>query len=78
MTRKVFHNIVSEIPLFQDLEQKEKFLFIIGALSARLISLKKAAEIMDLEPELLIKLLDIIGIDFSYLSPEDVTIERNW
>ncbi|HAG84622.1 MAG TPA: hypothetical protein DCL61_26580 [Cyanobacteria bacterium UBA12227] len=77
MTRKVFHNIVSEIPLFQDLEQKEKFLFIIGALSARLISLKKAAEIMDLEPELLIKLLDIIGINFSYLSPEDVTIERN-
>jgi len=80
MTTKteVFQSIASEIQIFKNLEQKESFLFVLGALSARLISLKKASEIMKLEPELLLNILELINFDFTYLSQEDVAIERNW
>lgn len=71
-------SITSEIQLFQDIKTKENFLLILGALAARVISLKKAAEIMDMEVDFLLKLLDIMGIDFSYLSIEDIEIERSW
>jgi predicted HTH domain antitoxin len=47
-------------------------------LVARVISLKKAAEIMELEVEVLLGLLDITGIEFSYLSSEDTAIEKSW
>lgn len=71
-------SITSEIKLFQDIKTKENFLFILGALTARIVSLKKAAEIMDMEVDFLLKLLDLMGIDFSYLSIEDVEVERSW
>ncbi|WP_293090639.1 hypothetical protein [Moorena sp. SIOASIH] len=58
--------------------QKSNFLFVIGALVSRLISLQKAAEIMQIEPEVFLKILDLMGIEFSYLSSQDITIERNW
>jgi len=64
--------------LFKDIKTKENFLLILGALTARIISLKKAAEIMDMEVDFLLKLLDLMGIDFSYLSIEDVEVERSW
>jgi len=44
----------------------------------RLISLQKAAEIMETEPEMFLKILELMDIDFSYLSDEDVLIERKW
>jgi hypothetical protein len=75
---ELLKGIASEIQIFQDIEQKESFLFILGALAARVISLKKAAEVMEVEPEVFVKLLDLIGFDFSYLSQEDVLIERSW
>ena len=75
---ELFHEIASEIQIFQNIEQKESFLFVLGALAARVISLKKAAEVMEVEPEVFVKLLDLIGFEFSYLSQEDVLIERNW
>ncbi len=75
---EVFKGIASEIQIFLTIEQKERFLFVIGALAARVISLKKAAEAMEVEPEFFLKLLEIIGVDFSYLSEEDIEIERNW
>jgi predicted HTH domain antitoxin len=75
---EVFKGIASEIQIFLTIEQKERFLFVIGALTARVISLKKAAEVMEVEPEFFLKLLEIIGVDFSYLSEEDIEIERNW
>jgi hypothetical protein len=80
MTTKseVLQGIASEISLFQNLEDKENFLFILGALSARIIILKKAEEIMDLETDFFLKLLEIMGIDFSYLSQGNVEIERTW
>lgn len=78
MMKKEFKGIASEIQIFKDIEQKENFLFVLGALVSRVISLKKASEIMEIEPEVLLKLLEIMGLEFSYLSPEDVSIERNW
>jgi hypothetical protein len=59
-----FQEIASQLQLFQSIEQKERFIFVIGALTSRLISLYKASEIM--------------GIDFSYLTVEDVVIEKIW
>ncbi len=38
--------IVDEVPFFHTEKTKEKFLLVFCALSVRLISLKKAAEIM--------------------------------
>ncbi|MFH7244293.1 MAG: hypothetical protein ACHWZW_15760 [Spirulina sp.] len=78
MNREVTQTIASEVQLFQTLDQKENFLFLIGALLARVISLKKASEIMQLEPSEFLKILDLMGIEFSYLSEEDIEIEKIW
>jgi hypothetical protein len=75
---ELFQGIASEIQIFQNIEQKESFLFVLGALAARVISLKKAAEVMEVEPEVFLQLLGLIGFEFSYLSQEDVWVERNW
>ena len=75
---QVFRNIASEIQLFPDVDQKENFIFVIGSLFSRLISLQKAAEIMDMEPDMFVKLLDLMGLEFSYLSEEDIPTERTW
>jgi predicted HTH domain antitoxin len=73
---EVFKNIASEIQFFPNIEQKEQFLFILRALFSRIISLQKAAEIMEMEPDMFIKLLDSMGLEFSYLSEEDISIEK--
>jgi predicted HTH domain antitoxin len=78
MNREVTQTIASEVQLFQTLDQKENLLFLIGALLARVISLKKASEIMQLEPSEFLKILDLMGIEFSYLSEEDIEIEKSW
>ena len=78
MNREVTQTIASEVQLFQTLDQKENFLFLIGALLARVISLKKASEIMQLKPSEFLKILDLMGIEFSYLSEEDIEIEQSW
>lgn len=77
-TQEMFRSIASQVQLFKDVEQKEKFLFVLGALFSRVISLKKASEIMEIEPQVFLKILDLMGIEFSYLSPEDVALEKNW
>jgi predicted HTH domain antitoxin len=73
-----FKEIASEVQLFQKIEQKERFIFVIGALTSRLISLHKAAEIMEMDTEMFLKLLELIGIDFSYLTVEDISREQTW
>ncbi len=78
MTSTLMTNIAAEMQVFPEISQKEHFVFVIGALFARLISLRKAAEIMDMEPEVFLKILDIMGLEFSYLSEEDVRSEREW
>ncbi len=70
--------IASNVQIFPDLEQKERFLFVVGALVSRIISLKKAAEMMELEVEVLLQLLELMGIEFSYLTDDDIALERSW
>ncbi|MEH2294268.1 hypothetical protein [Nostoc sp.] len=50
-SKEELRSVASEIPLFNNIEQKETFLFVIGALFSRIISLKKAAEFMEIEPD---------------------------
>jgi predicted HTH domain antitoxin len=78
MRTALFKPVALEIHLFKEVEQKENFLFVLGALVMRLISLQKAAEIMEIEPDMFLKILELMGIDFSYLSEDDVSIEREW
>ena len=78
MPQEALQQIASEVQLFNTLEQKSNFLFLIGALTARLISLKKAAEILDLETDTLLKILELMGIDFSYLTEADIAQEASW
>jgi predicted HTH domain antitoxin len=59
-------------------EQKENFIFLVGALLAKIISIQKAAEVMEIETEMFLQILDLMGIEFSYLSENDVAIEKNW
>lgn len=73
-----FQEIASQVQLFQSIEQKETFIFVIGALTSRLISLHKAAEIMEMDTEIFLKILELMGIDFSYLTVEDIAREKNW
>ncbi len=75
---EVIRSVAAEIQLFNDLEQKETFLFVLGALFARVISLKKAAEIMEIEPNVFLELLDMMGLEYSYLTPQDVAHELDW
>nr|WP_293099800.1 hypothetical protein [Okeania sp. SIO2F4] len=44
----------------------------------RLISLRKGAEIMEIDAEELLQILDLLGIKFSYLSSEDIEQEQRW
>jgi predicted HTH domain antitoxin len=78
VSQELLQNIASEVQLFNTLEQKENFLFVLGALTARLISVKKAAEILNLEPEAFLQILDLMGLEFSYLTEDDIAAEKNW
>jgi len=50
-----------------EFESTEPILAVLGALVAKLINLKKASEIIGLEPDLLLKRLELMGIQSSYL-----------
>ena len=78
VSREALQEIASNVQIFPDIEQKEQFLFIVGALVSRVISLKKAAEVMELEVDVLLQLLELMGIEFFYLSSEDIPLEKNW
>ncbi|MEM7594946.1 MAG: hypothetical protein AAF383_26195 [Cyanobacteria bacterium P01_A01_bin.83] len=78
VSREALQEIASNVQIFPDIEQKERFLFVVGSLVSRVISLKKAAEIMELEVEVLLQLLELMDIEFSYLTDGDITLERSW
>ena len=78
MNRELTKTIASELQVFKTVDQKENFLFLLGALLAKVISLQKAAEVMEMEPEMFLQILDLMGIEFSYLSENDVALEKNW
>jgi predicted HTH domain antitoxin len=76
VSRETLQEIAANVQIFQKVEQKERFLFVVGALVSRVISLKKAAEIMELEVEVFLQLLELMGIEFSYLTDDDIALER--
>jgi hypothetical protein len=78
MNTQLVQKIANEIQMFQTIDQKQDFLFLLGALMTRVISLKKVSEEMNIEPDVLLKILDLMGIDFSYLTEEDIQTEKNW
>lgn len=79
MTQKeMIREIASELSFFPEIEQKENFLFVLGALEARVISLQKAAEFMQMDSDVFLQILDLMGIEFSYLETPDIALERTW
>ncbi|MCL2931141.1 MAG: hypothetical protein MGG11_02230 [Trichodesmium sp. MAG_R03] len=44
----------------------------------RLISLRKDAEIMRIDAEELLQILDLLNIELSYISSEDIEQEQKW
>jgi predicted HTH domain antitoxin len=78
MPQDLLQNIATEIQLFNTLEQKENFLIVLGALTARIISLKKASEVLNLETDTFLQILDLMGIEFSCLTEDDIAAEKTW
>jgi predicted HTH domain antitoxin len=70
--------IVESLPLFRNIEDKEKFLIVVSALKLRLLSFAKASEIMNMTKTGLLELLEALDIDYSYLSENDVEVEKSW
>ncbi|MFC2156180.1 hypothetical protein ACFLRB_06815 [Acidobacteriota bacterium] len=74
----MLESIAQEIPMFKRLDQKQRFLEVVGALSLRLISLAKGAEIMEMERDTFLTLLENYGCGFSFLEESDIEIEREY
>lgn len=70
--------IIEKVPLFKEKEKKELFISIVGALSLRVISLRKGAELLELTEKSLLEMLESVGISYSYLQKDDISSERNW
>ncbi|MCL0087429.1 UPF0175 family protein [Dehalococcoidia bacterium] len=70
--------IVEAVPLFSDVQDKEKFLIVVSALKLRLVSLAKASEIMNVTRDGFLELLEALDIDYSYLSGDDAKMEKTW
>jgi hypothetical protein len=75
---QTLQKIAVSLPIFTQIKEKENFLFILGALTARIISLRKAAEVLNLDEKALLQILDLLGIEFSYLGTEDIEREKEW
>jgi len=70
--------IVELVPLFRNIEDKEKFLVVVSALKLRLVSLARASEIMNMTKTGFLELLEALDIDHSYLSENDIEVEKSW
>lgn len=74
----VLKPIVEAVPLFRDIKDKEKFLIVVSALKLSLVSLAKASEIMHMTKTGFLELLEAVDIDYSYLSENDIEMEKTW
>lgn len=70
--------VANELPFLRSGKDKEKLLGVVGALALRRISLDKAAEIMGMQREAFLTLLEMIDVDYSYLSQADIAAEKSW
>jgi predicted HTH domain antitoxin len=74
----VLKPIVEAVPLFKKIEDKEKLLVVVSALKLRLLSLAKASEIMNMTKTGFLELLEALDIGYSYLSENDIEMEKDW
>lgn len=70
--------ILEAVPLFRNIEEKEKFLIVVSALKLRLVSLARASEIMNMSKNGLLELLEALDVDYSYLAEKDIEMEKTW
>ena len=70
--------MIEKFPLFESYEKKEKFFTVIGLLFTRQITLAKAAELLDIRREELSEILRLMGLDYSYLTKEEVEHEKTF
>jgi hypothetical protein len=68
---KMLEYIAKEAPLFKSLGKKQQFIEVRGALYLRLISLAKAAEVMEMEKGQFLNLIENYGYEFSFLDKSD-------
>jgi predicted HTH domain antitoxin len=74
-------SVVDDFPLFDEREDKERFLLVLGLLASRTVTLGKAAEIIGMPLSEFSALLKTIGFRYSYLdekeSREEVKASKN-
>jgi len=68
--------IIERFPLFENYEKKEKFFTVLGLLFTKQVTLAKAAELLDMSREELSALLKNLGLEYSYLSKDEVQQEK--
>ena len=68
-------SVVDEFPLFNEREEKERFLLVLGLLASRTITLGKAAEVMGMPFTEFSALLRTIGFKYSYLNEKELKEE---
>jgi predicted HTH domain antitoxin len=64
-------SVVEDFPLFNEKEQKERFLLVLGLLASRTVTLAKAAEILGMSRSEFSGLLKTIGFQYSYLDEKE-------
>jgi len=74
----VLKPIVEAVPLFSNIEDKEKLLVVVSALKLKLLSLAKASEIMKMTKTGFLELLEALDVDYSYLTEKDIEMEKTW
>jgi predicted HTH domain antitoxin len=74
----VLKPIVEAVPLFSNIEDKEKLLVVVSALKLKLLSLAKASEIMKMTKTGFLELLEALDVDYSYLTEKDIEVEKTW
>ena len=72
----VLKPIIEAVPLFSNIEDKEKLLVVVSALKLRLLSLAKASEIMNMTKTGFLELLEALDVDYSYLTEKDIEMEK--
>ena len=78
MQTDVLKPIVEAVPLFSNIEDKEKLLVVVSALKLKLLSLAKASEIMNMTKTGFLELLEALDVDYSYLTEKDIEVEKTW
>jgi len=69
-------SVIERFPLFESYEKKERFFTVLGLLFTRQVTLAKAAELLGMSREELSKVLKLMGLEYSYLTEDEVKHER--